>query len=133
MVAEVRDRDFRIDLKGAAIVGLPDILREREKTKRLLIGAIVVLFLAASSFVLFAPPGREEIAIVLGAALLVLALGAIGASGFLLRLPGGVSVDTLVESARAARPDEAEAGARPTSAPVQLIPRAPESGRRPGV
>jgi hypothetical protein len=91
---DVNDGNFKGAAEGElAVENLSAILREREKTKRLLIGSVMTLFLVASLCLLFAPAGREKLGATLGATLLVLALGAIGASGFLLKLPG-VMVDT---------------------------------------
>jgi hypothetical protein len=69
-------------------------LIEQEKTKRLLIASVTLLFVVAAAAMLFAPDGREALGGIIGAALLVMALGAIGASRFLLRV-GGVEIDTM--------------------------------------
>ena len=94
----VEDDGFKGYAEGeGAVDGLAQLsterMREREKTKRLLIGSVTVLVIVAAVAMLFAPTGREPVGYVLGAVLLVLALGAIGASKFLLRVPG-VVLDT---------------------------------------
>jgi hypothetical protein len=70
------------------------IVREREKTKRLLIGAACLFFVVAALVVVFAPTGKENLAYILGAALVIMALGAIGAAHFRFKLLGGIDVDT---------------------------------------
>jgi hypothetical protein len=91
---EIRERDFEGLATGAeAVQGLGQLAKEREKTKRLLIGAACLLFTIAALVVVFAPTGRENLSYVLGAALLVVSLGAIGAAQFKFRVPG-VLVET---------------------------------------
>ena len=86
---DVRDGDFDSGARGKeAVAELGSLLREREKTKRLLIGAACILFIVASLVVVFAPAGKETLSLVLGAALLVIALGAIGAATFRIKIPG---------------------------------------------
>ena len=85
------------DFKGwasgrAAIEGLTQVLREQEKTRRLLIGAACLLFCVSALVMIFAPPGKQELAYALGAVLLVIALGAIGVAKFKLKAPG-VEID----------------------------------------
>src|SRR5438445_12368240 len=94
----VKDEDFEGYAEGGgAIDGLARFARdrmfEREKTKRPLIGAVCVLTIFAALSMLFAPQGREQVGYIIGAVLLVIALGAIGASKFILKLPG-VQLDT---------------------------------------
>ncbi|CAN7772858.1 hypothetical protein LJR175_007606 [Variovorax sp. LjRoot175] len=90
----VEDRDFRGAASGQiAVEALATLLRDREKTKRLLIVAACVLFALAALIMMFAPPGRETLSYALGGALLVFALGAIGAAQFKFKLPG-VTVET---------------------------------------
>jgi hypothetical protein len=43
---------------NVAIGAMSDILKEREKTKRLLIGASCLLFIVSALVVVFAPPNR---------------------------------------------------------------------------
>jgi heme A synthase len=73
-----------------AVSALTSLLLQREKTKRLLIGAACVFFIVAALVVVFAPPEKQALAYALGAALVVVALGAIGASQFKFKLPGVV-------------------------------------------
>jgi hypothetical protein len=68
-------------------------IREREKTKRLLLVLVAVLIIFAVLVMLFSPPGQENVGYILGAAIMVLALGGIGVSQFVLKMPG-ISVDT---------------------------------------
>jgi hypothetical protein len=72
-------------------------IREREKTKRTLIGAVVTLVAIGAAAVLLAPAGREHVGYVIGGVSIVLALGAIGVSTFIMKLPG-VRVDTTDRS-----------------------------------
>jgi hypothetical protein len=91
---DVRNGDFVGGASGReAVELLGRVLAEREKTKRLLIGAACLFFLAGSLVVVFAPPSKQGLAYALGSALVVMALGAIGASRFSFKLPG-VSVET---------------------------------------
>lgn len=85
----IQDRDFSGGAAGPeAVARLAQIATEREKTRRILIVSAVGLFCVAALVVVFAPPGKEGLAYVLGAALLVIALGAIGASQFKFSVPG---------------------------------------------
>jgi hypothetical protein len=62
--------------------------REREKTKRLLMAVVAALMIAAGFQTIFAPEGREISAYIISPVMLVLALGAIGVSRFVLKSPG---------------------------------------------
>jgi hypothetical protein len=66
---------------------------QREKSKRFLMGAVCALVIAGIVAVLYAPPGKDVLGYWFGATVIVLALGAIGASRFLLKIPG-VSINT---------------------------------------
>lgn len=68
-------------------------LRQKEKTKRILIIGEFCLVAFAVSIMVFAPNEKEKVAYIVGAILLVLALGAIGASRFVFKF-FGISVDT---------------------------------------
>jgi len=68
-------------------------LAERERTKRLLVGAACLFLIVAALLVVFAREEREILANVCGVALVVMALGAIGVSKFRLKLPG-IELDT---------------------------------------
>jgi hypothetical protein len=100
----INDGGFRGGASGTtAVTELGTIAREREKTKRMLIGAACLFFAIAALIVVFAPSGREKLAYILGAALLVMALGAIGAAQFRLKVPG-VEVDTRLNQPENAKP-----------------------------
>lgn len=62
-------------------------LAERERTKRLLVGAACFFLIVAALLVVFTPEEKETLANVCGVALVVVALGAIGVSKFKLTLP----------------------------------------------
>ena len=62
--------------------------REREKTRRILIIVVAALVIAAGMEMVFAPEGRQIPAYIISPILLVLALGAIGVSRFVLKTPG---------------------------------------------
>lgn len=62
-------------------------LRERDKTQRTLIFAVTALAVFLGSVTVFAPEGRVGFAYITGAVVLVLALGAIRARRFLLKVP----------------------------------------------
>lgn len=89
----VQERGFRGQATGDAVETLAIVVAEREKTKRLLIGAACLLFTIASLVVVFAPPAKQGLAYALGAVLVVIALGAIGAAQFKFKMPG-VSIET---------------------------------------
>jgi len=91
---EVSDGGFNGKATGSAVDLFAKVLLQREQTKRLLIGAACLFFIVASLVVVFAPAAKQGLAYVLGAALVVMALGAIGAAQFKLKLPG-VSVETV--------------------------------------
>ena len=61
---------------------------EAEKTRRLLLAATVALVILAAVVTVFAPAGRENLGYAIGAVLIVLALGAVGAAQFKFQLPG---------------------------------------------
>ena len=84
----VDSHDFRGSATGDAVETLAQVLAEREKTKRLLIGAACLLFIIAALVAVFAPSGKEGLSYALSAVLVVIALGAIGAAQFKVRLPG---------------------------------------------
>ncbi len=93
---EVQDDGFKGYALGDATEGLADLalqrMMAREKTKRLLIGSVTLLILASMVATLFAPAGRETTGYVIGATLLVLALGAVGSSNFILKVGGVVDL-----------------------------------------
>jgi hypothetical protein len=61
---------------------------QREKTKRLLIISVFLLIISASLIFTLAPSERENIAYIIGSALIILALGVLGASRVVLKAPG---------------------------------------------
>lgn len=86
---DIRDGDFSGGASGKeAVAELGQLLKEKEKTKRMLIGAACLLFMVASLVIVFAPAGRETMSSVLGVALIIMALGAIGAATFKIKAPG---------------------------------------------
>jgi hypothetical protein len=90
---EINDGRFMGRATGEAVDLLAKVLFERERTKRLLIGAACLFFVVAAVVVIFAPPAKQGLAYVLGAALVIMALGAIGVAQFKLKTPG-VEVET---------------------------------------
>lgn len=62
--------------------------REREKTKRVMCILVAALVVVSGALILFAPAGREILSYFLSPIILVLALGAIGATRFTLRTNG---------------------------------------------
>ena len=72
----------------AAVEALTDVLREKEKTRRLLIGAACFFLCVAALIVMFSPAGKETMSYILGASLLIVALGAIGVAKFKISAPG---------------------------------------------
>ena len=83
----IRERDFSGHATGGAVAQLSALMKEREKTKRLLIGAAGLLFIVGAVVLVFAPQGRETISVILGGVLIVFALGAIGAATFKCDFP----------------------------------------------
>jgi hypothetical protein len=95
---EIREDDFSANAIGReAVNNLHDFaverLRQKEKTKRMLMIGVFGLVTVATIILLFVPVIREKFAPIIGAILLVLALGAIGVSKFAFKL-FGVTVDT---------------------------------------
>lgn len=95
---KINELDFSGDATGNySVAKLSDFaterLRQKEKTKRLLITGEFLLVAFAASIMLFAPKEKEKVAYIIGAILLVLALGAIGASKFVFKF-FGLIVDT---------------------------------------
>ena len=91
---DIHDGDFKGGASGnVAVETLGQVLAEREKTKRLLISAACLFFVIAALVIVFAPAEKQNLAYLLGAALMIVALGAVGASRFKLKIPG-VMVET---------------------------------------
>jgi len=94
----LQDRDFHGAASGKrAVEELGTIAREKEKTKRLLIGAACLFVIVASLVITFSPVEKEKQGYAIGAALIVMALGAIGATQFRVKGPGGIEVDTRTQ------------------------------------
>lgn len=72
-------------------------MTELEKTKRLLIIVVAILVVSSSVLFVFSPQDRNTVATIMGTILLVLALGAIGASKFILKTPFG-KIETGTDS-----------------------------------
>lgn len=90
----IKEKDFSANASGIeAVEELGNIAKEREKTKRLLIGASCRFFAIGAIVFVFAPQGKETLGNIIGAALIIMALGAIGAAQFRFKLPG-IEVDT---------------------------------------
>ena len=90
---KVQDKDFNGDAIGPeAVDDLKEIIlvriAEQEKTRRLLIVLTAVLVVFAACLMVFAPDNRQGMGIVIGIVLLVLAMGSIGASQFVVKAPG---------------------------------------------
>lgn len=91
MKIEFNNNNFKIEagpgFRAQALDSANTIIKEYGKTRRILIITVSVLFTIASLITIFAPSGREILSYILGGALVVLALGAIGVSKFSLKLP----------------------------------------------
>ena len=67
---------------------LSEWIREKEKTKRVLIIVVFLLVIISAVTFVFAPKDRQYIAYIVGGILLILAFGAIGVYQFVIKLPG---------------------------------------------
>lgn len=86
---DVKDGEFGASARGGmAVEHLARLMGEREKTRRLLIATACLFFVIAAAIVVFAPAGRENLAMILGAALVIFSLGAIGVARFSFKVPG---------------------------------------------
>jgi hypothetical protein len=102
----VNDGHFSGAATGQAVGLLAKVLLQREQTKKLLIGAACLFFIIASIVVvIFAPPEKQGLAYVLGAALVVMALRAIE-----LR---NSNLDFLVSSSKPRPPDHKAMSQKP--------------------
>ena len=63
-------------------------LREREKTRRLLLLVAASAFLVGAIIITFAPADKQNIAYILGAVMIIFTLGSIGASQLVLKMLG---------------------------------------------
>lgn len=117
LLSEGNEREFFAQATGqVGVEQLAGVWAEREKTKRLLIVVAALLFIVASLVVVFAPADREKPAYVLGAALIVMSLGAIGVARFRIKLPL-ISVDTTGSA-----PHAVPAGAATNTKAQQTLP-----------
>lgn len=86
---QLQEGDFTGSASGdAAVSALRQVMLEKEKTRRLLIGAACFFLCIAALITVFAPREKQTMAYVLGAALLVMAVGAIGVAQFKIKVPG---------------------------------------------
>jgi hypothetical protein len=94
---DIRESDFAASASGReAVMALAELarerlrerLREREKTRRLLLLISAMAFLVGSVIITFAPADKQYVAYILGAVLIIFALGSIGASQFVLKMLG---------------------------------------------
>ena len=90
---DIRESDFAASASGReAVMALAELarerLREREKTRRLLLLISAMAFLVGSIVITFAPADKQHVAYILGAVLIIFALGSIGASQFVLKMLG---------------------------------------------
>ena len=125
---EIKDDDFQASASGqTAVDTLGELarerLRQRETTKRLLIGAVTLLFIFAGVIMLFAPEGRQQIGYIIGVVLVILALGAIGASKFVLQVPGiHLNTTNQMTSAAGERASRVEASASDALSEADDVP-----------
>ncbi len=103
---DIKDGEFQGGASGAGVTILGQVMIEREKTKRLLIGASCVFLIIAALVLVFAPAEKQQLSYMLGAALLLMALGAIGATRFQIKVPGAtVETQSAATSATAETPN----------------------------
>lgn len=104
---DINDGGFRGGATGQeAVAELGALMREREKTRRLLIGAACVLFVVAAVVLVFAPAGKETASVILGVVLMIFAFGAAGTAAFKIKAPGievSTSHETVPEKVRDAK------------------------------
>ena len=100
---KLQDKDFNLDAIGkCAVDDMKEIvllrITEQEKTRRLLIVLTAILVVFAACLMVFAPENRQGTSVIIGIVLIVLAMGSIGASQFVIKGPGW-SVGTAKQSA----------------------------------
>ncbi|RJG13550.1 hypothetical protein D3879_10010 [Pseudomonas cavernicola] len=98
---QVNHEGFSATVSGQeAVRALSEIMltriREKEKTKRLLIVVTFVLLAIAAFIPLFTPEGREANSYITSAVLAIMALGAIGATKFSIKTPA-VEIESEVQ------------------------------------
>lgn len=89
---------FRVVRPALGINILSQVMIEREKTKKLLIGVSCV-FLMIAALEVFAPAEKQQLSYFLGAALPMMAPGAIDTTRFQIKVPG-VTVETQSAAAQ---------------------------------
>ena len=90
---QLQEKDFKGTAVGTgAVSDLKEIMLRRiselEKTRRLLIVITAVLVVFAACIMVFGPEAREVTSTIIGIVLLVLAMGSIGASQFVIKGAG---------------------------------------------
>ena len=115
---EITEKEFKGRASGkTAVEELGDYAKARmaelEKTKRLLIVVVAILMVCSSAIFVFAPENKNTVATIMGSVLLVMALGAVGVSKFLLKTPFG-TIDT---SGKAPTPEGSGTGDLAEDAP----------------
>jgi hypothetical protein len=125
------DHDMKFEAEGpdsAKVVGQYALerSREREKTKRLLIAVVAGLVALATICFLFAPAGKEKMGMIIGSILAVLALGAIGASNFIIKGFGvHIQSESLMHSEIKVSPPQAPGkGKKQNKETTHVTPRA---------
>ena len=98
---KVNENDYSMTSEGVTAVGhAKDIMlariAEKEKTRRLLIIVTAVLVIVAALIMVFGPEERQGTNMIIGIILLVLGMGSIGASQFVIKA-GGWEVSTLLK------------------------------------
>jgi len=71
-----------------AIEQLGRLAKEKEETRRILIMAACLFLCFGSGLIIVAPPEKEIASYIIGGAMWLLALGAVGASSFKVKAPG---------------------------------------------
>lgn len=105
---DIKDKDLSISSTGEKAVGYTKeiiLLRitEQEKTRRLLIIVTAILVIVAAFIMVFGPEERQGTNMIIGIILLVLGMGSIGASQFVIKA-GPLSASTM-ESAKTEQTD----------------------------
>ena len=98
---KVNENDFSMTSQGVNAVGhAKDIMlvriAEKEKTRRLLIIVTAILVIVAALIMVFGPEERQGTNMIIGIILLVLGMGSVGASQFVIKA-GGWEVSTLLK------------------------------------
>ena len=99
---EIKDKDLSIRSIGKKSVDYTKeimLLRivEQEKTRRLLIIVTAILVIVAALIMVFGPEERQGTNMIIGIILLVLGMGSIGASQFVIKA-GPLSASTIAQS-----------------------------------